>query len=50
MERCPNAFARCSERPPVIELSPGHRSMCWLADGVQETSAVAGVEGSGSVE
>jgi len=50
MERCPNAFARCSERPPVIELSPGHRSMCWLAEGVQETPAVAGVEGSGSVE
>jgi peptide/nickel transport system ATP-binding protein len=41
MERCPHAFDRCAERPPVFELSPGHRSMCWLADG--EVSV--GVEG-----
>lgn len=42
MERCPHAFARCSERPPVTELSPGHRSMCWLADGAgQQAAAIA---------
>ncbi|NUU61523.1 ABC transporter ATP-binding protein [Paenibacillus agri] len=41
MDRCPHAFARCAERPPVFELSAGHRSMCWLADG--EVSV--GVEG-----
>ncbi|MNE92878.1 Oligopeptide transport ATP-binding protein OppD [compost metagenome] len=35
MERCPHAFERCSQRPPVTELSPGHRSMCWLAAGEQ---------------
>ncbi len=45
MERCPHAFARCGERPPVIELSPGHRSACWLADGTQETQAVASAKG-----
>lgn len=43
MERCPHAFERCSQRPPVTELSPGHRSMCWLADGVQP--AAPAVEG-----
>lgn len=35
MERCPHAFGRCSELPPAVELSPGHRSMCWLAQGTQ---------------
>lgn len=43
MERCPHAFERCSQRPPVTELSPGHRSMCWLADGAQP--AAPAVEG-----
>ncbi|OKP82299.1 ABC transporter ATP-binding protein [Paenibacillus sp. P32E] len=40
MERCPHAFARCSERPPVVELTPGHRSMCWLAESTQDQTAV----------
>lgn len=39
MERCPHAFDHCVERPPVIEISPGHRSMCWLADGVEGGSS-----------
>ncbi|WP_438431959.1 ABC transporter ATP-binding protein [Gorillibacterium sp. sgz500922] len=41
-DRCPYAFDRCSERPPAFELSPGHRSMCWLAEalpGVKAESA-----------
>ncbi|MNN58267.1 Oligopeptide transport ATP-binding protein OppD [compost metagenome] len=41
MERCPHAFERCSQRPPVTELSPGHRSMCWLAEGAQQPLAAA---------
>lgn len=40
MERCPHAFARCSERPPVVELTAGHRSMCWLAESMQSQTAV----------
>lgn len=28
--RCPRARARCaSERPPLAEISPGHRAACW---------------------
>ncbi|WP_438351928.1 ABC transporter ATP-binding protein [Paenibacillus sp. FA6] len=42
MERCPNAFDRCIERPPAFELSSGHRSACWLADDVQEEQIVDG--------
>lgn len=40
MDRCPHAFARCSERPPVVEFAPGHRSMCWLTEGTEEMTAV----------
>ncbi|SEU26414.1 ABC transporter ATP-binding protein [Paenibacillus sp. NFR01] len=46
MERCPHAFERCSQRPPVTELSPGHRSMCWLAEGAQQPLAAAAEGGS----
>ncbi|WP_058303428.1 ABC transporter ATP-binding protein [Gorillibacterium timonense] len=31
-DRCPHAFERCTERPPAFDLSPGHHSMCWLAE------------------
>jgi peptide/nickel transport system ATP-binding protein/oligopeptide transport system ATP-binding protein len=31
-DRCPHAFDRCAhENPPLIELSNGHRSACWIA-------------------
>ncbi|WP_322903487.1 ABC transporter ATP-binding protein [Paenibacillus campi] len=30
-ERCPQAYARCANMPPVTETEPGHYSMCWLA-------------------
>ncbi|WP_139996628.1 ABC transporter ATP-binding protein [Paenibacillus paridis] len=33
MERCPYAFAKCKELPPMFELADGHRSLCWLLDG-----------------
>ncbi|MFO7546779.1 MAG: ABC transporter ATP-binding protein [Trueperaceae bacterium] len=28
--RCRHAHERCFERPAAIEVSPGHRSACWL--------------------
>ena len=28
--RCPQAFAACSEIPPLIEVEPGHQSACFL--------------------
>jgi len=27
--RCPFAFARCGEEPPLREVSPGHEVACW---------------------
>ncbi|GGJ00627.1 ABC transporter ATP-binding protein [Paenibacillus hunanensis] len=30
-ERCPQAFARCAEMPPIVETEKGHYSMCWLS-------------------
>ena len=38
--RCPLAIAKCAvETPPLIELLPGHRAACWVA---QEQVAGAG--------
>jgi len=37
-DRCPHVFARCAERPPAFELSLGHRSMCWLAEGTPDVA------------
>jgi peptide/nickel transport system ATP-binding protein len=28
-ERCPLASARCRERPPFVEVAPGHEVACW---------------------
>ncbi len=28
-ERCPLASARCSERPPFVEVDDGHQVACW---------------------
>ncbi|PNQ85138.1 ABC transporter ATP-binding protein [Paenibacillus polymyxa] len=50
MERCPHAFARCAERPPMVELRPDQRAACWLNEpdavpaGVYETSEAGRVE------
>ena len=30
-DRCPVAFARCSEEPPFVEIEPGHEDACWKA-------------------
>lgn len=50
MERCPHAFARCAERPPMVELRPDQRAACWLNEpdavpaGVYETSEAGRAE------
>jgi peptide/nickel transport system ATP-binding protein len=31
--RCKEAFARCTEAPPLFELSPGRAARCWLHEG-----------------
>jgi peptide/nickel transport system ATP-binding protein len=28
-ERCPLAFEKCVERPPFVEIEPGHSVACW---------------------
>ncbi|MCY0868179.1 MAG: ABC transporter ATP-binding protein [Desulfurococcus sp.] len=28
--RCPRVFEKCGEKPPVIEVEPGHYVKCWL--------------------
>ncbi|SDX34088.1 ABC transporter ATP-binding protein [Paenibacillus sp. CF384] len=30
MARCPHAMSKCAALPTVAEVSPGHRSLCWL--------------------
>ncbi len=30
--RCPLAFERCIEMPPLREVEPGHRVACWLVE------------------
>ncbi|MEE2038142.1 ABC transporter ATP-binding protein [Nocardiopsis sp. CT-R113] len=28
-DRCPMAFSKCSEQPPLLEIEPGHWAACW---------------------
>jgi peptide/nickel transport system ATP-binding protein len=30
-DRCPLAFDKCAEDPPVVEVEPGHHVACWKA-------------------
>ena len=40
--RCPLAIDRCStEVPPLLELSPGHHTACWVAQDAARTVAPA---------
>jgi peptide/nickel transport system ATP-binding protein len=32
VERCPRALPECAADPPVVEITPGHRAACVLAD------------------
>jgi peptide/nickel transport system ATP-binding protein len=32
-ERCPIAFEKCVQEPPVIEIEPGHAVACWRVGG-----------------
>ncbi|MGN7359029.1 ABC transporter ATP-binding protein [Paenibacillus sp. SAF-054] len=43
-DRCPYAFDKCSELPPMAELAEGHRSLCWLVQD-KDTLAEALAEG-----
>ncbi|OBZ09252.1 MULTISPECIES: ABC transporter ATP-binding protein [Bacillales] len=51
MERCPHAMDKCKELPPMFDVGPSHRSLCWLADrDFKQDQAANKSEGSGSGE
>jgi oligopeptide/dipeptide ABC transporter ATP-binding protein len=39
--RCPLAFEKCVEEPPLIEVGEGHAAACWLAE-TKAPEALAG--------
>ena len=43
--RCPLAFDKCSEEPPLFEVAPGHVSACWLNEPSRLPGAAAGGAG-----
>ncbi|HWB66094.1 MAG TPA: oligopeptide/dipeptide ABC transporter ATP-binding protein [Mycobacteriales bacterium] len=47
--RCPLAVERCKvERPPLVELTPGHQVACWVAQGATEPVAAAAPSDGGT--
>src|ERR1700749_3458943 len=43
-ERCPFAFAKCTETPPFEEVRPGHMVACWKVSQEHADPATAGQE------
>jgi peptide/nickel transport system ATP-binding protein len=41
-ERCPFAFAKCTETPPFEQIKPGHMVACWKVSQEQAEMAGAG--------
>jgi oligopeptide/dipeptide ABC transporter ATP-binding protein len=39
--RCPHAFDKCDEMPPLLSLAPTSTSRCWLAEPAERGSLVA---------
>ena len=37
-DRCPLAFERCTEEPPLVEIAPQHWAACWATAGVETAS------------
>ena len=42
-ERCPFAFAKCSQTPPFEEIKPGHMVACWKVSQEQADTAGTGL-------
>jgi peptide/nickel transport system ATP-binding protein len=42
-ERCPFAFAKCTETPPFEEIKPGHMVACWKVSQEQADTAGTGL-------
>ncbi|HEX3264856.1 MAG TPA: ABC transporter ATP-binding protein [Candidatus Limnocylindrales bacterium] len=43
--RCPLAFEKCLEEPPLIQVAEGHEAACWLAE-TEAPTALASGEGA----
>jgi oligopeptide/dipeptide ABC transporter ATP-binding protein len=39
--RCPLAFEKCVEQPPLIDVGDGHAAACWLAERASTTGGIA---------
>jgi oligopeptide/dipeptide ABC transporter ATP-binding protein len=39
--RCPLAFEKCVEEPPLIDVGDGHASACWLAERATTEAGIA---------
>jgi oligopeptide/dipeptide ABC transporter ATP-binding protein len=51
--RCPLAFEKCVEEPPLIQLGDGHAAACWLAGTTLPEQLAGGtepVDGAASVD
>ncbi len=46
-DRCPYAFGKCSELPPMADLGEGHRSLCWLVQDKSTLKEALGEEETG---
>jgi oligopeptide/dipeptide ABC transporter ATP-binding protein len=52
-DRCPRALPECAADPPVVEITPGHRATCVLADrtgGSRRANGVARAMAAGARE
>jgi peptide/nickel transport system ATP-binding protein len=49
-DRCPHAMAKCGTLPPMVEVGPGHRAMCWLNDPNPKSYDRAGAGPEGGAE
>jgi ABC-type dipeptide/oligopeptide/nickel transport system ATPase component len=46
-DRCPFAFAKCTETPPFEEVKPGHLVACWKVSQGSAVTAGVGQEQAG---
>jgi oligopeptide/dipeptide ABC transporter ATP-binding protein len=42
--RCPLAFEKCVEEPPLVTIGEGHEAACWLATTEAPTALAKGEE------
>jgi oligopeptide/dipeptide ABC transporter ATP-binding protein len=50
--RCPLAFEKCVEEPPLVQIGEGHEAACWLAETTlpEQLAGTAGAAGAAAAE